>query len=246
MKIKKHIPNILSSSRLLSPLILIPLILSGNLLGAVVALSCFFLTDALDGFLARKWHVQSELGAKIDAVADKVILSSLLIPIVITNPIMLITLILEGVIGSINIARKVNGGNPKTVQIGRIKMIIISLFMVFCYINKLVNIPKFLFDIFFSINTLFQMITASKYLEQGIKEKSLFSKKEKNLKKVMNNYDKKEELNLEKNNEKDIVIDDYKNNLLKQKEELIELKQELLSLNNQNNKLNISKVKVKK
>ena len=34
--------------------------------------------------------------------------------------------------------------------------------------------------------------------------------------------------------------------LLKQKEELIELKQELLSLNNQNNKLNISKVKVKK
>ena len=73
MKIKKHIPNILSSVRLLSPFVLTPVIMSGSYLLAIILLSGFLLTDAIDGFLARKWNVQSDLGVKLDAVADKII-----------------------------------------------------------------------------------------------------------------------------------------------------------------------------
>jgi CDP-diacylglycerol--glycerol-3-phosphate 3-phosphatidyltransferase len=41
------------------------------------------LTDALDGYLARRWQVQSEFGAFLDPVADKLLVVSLLLTLAI-------------------------------------------------------------------------------------------------------------------------------------------------------------------
>ena len=228
MRLKKHIPNILSSTRLLSPFVLIPLILNGNLIGSVISLSGYLTTDALDGFLARKWHVQSDLGAKIDVVADKLILASLLVPIAVMNPLMIITLFLEGSISLVNVYRKIKGGNPKTIQFGRIKMVIISLFMVICYLSKLVMIPKILLNTFFAITTLFQMGTLYKYINCYLKEKENSLTNKENIEIVTSLEENKNNIELNSKNKKINLLE-------KEKKELLNLKDELLNLENDNN-----------
>jgi phosphatidylglycerophosphate synthase len=53
-------------------------------------------SDALDGWIARRWHVQSRTGAILDAVADKLFVLSALLTIAATGkfPLSLIPLLL--------------------------------------------------------------------------------------------------------------------------------------------------------
>ncbi|MCL2301346.1 MAG: CDP-alcohol phosphatidyltransferase family protein [Firmicutes bacterium] len=67
---KRHIPNILSASRvILSPLLLIPAIVSRPAIYLPLYI-IIFSTDILDGRIARRLHIESELGAKIDSAGD--------------------------------------------------------------------------------------------------------------------------------------------------------------------------------
>ncbi|MDR1465310.1 MAG: CDP-alcohol phosphatidyltransferase family protein [Oscillospiraceae bacterium] len=74
----KHVPNLLSLSRIPLSLVLIPIAL---LKKPVLFLAVYLvtgLTDVLDGWLARRYHWESKRGAKIDASADVVLMLSLL------------------------------------------------------------------------------------------------------------------------------------------------------------------------
>lgn len=69
-------PNLLSAARV--PLaVAFPLVVShrGAALGVLAAAA---LTDVLDGFLARRWHQATPLGALVDGITDKVFGVSLL------------------------------------------------------------------------------------------------------------------------------------------------------------------------
>ena len=76
---KQEIPNILTLSRLLSPIIIIPLVLKNKYNLALIFILIFALTDLLDGYIARKYNYVSKLGREIDPVCDKIFLGSLLI-----------------------------------------------------------------------------------------------------------------------------------------------------------------------
>jgi len=227
MKIKKHIPNILSSLRLASPFVLIPLILSGNYLTLGILLSCFFATDALDGFLAKKWNVVSELGAKLDATADKLMLGSFLVPLLLNNPLISINLVLEALISGVNVSRMLSGGKPKTVQIGRIKMVGICIFVILSYLIKAITIPSAIYNVSFAITTLLQVFTLSKYINDAIKEKNELNKvlKEEGDNDLVENVENNlnEELQLYNSLEKVDLLE-------KQKEELIKMREQLLNI----------------
>jgi CDP-diacylglycerol--glycerol-3-phosphate 3-phosphatidyltransferase len=70
MNASANIPNILSASRLImAPLMIVAAIVdSPHAFAALYAAN--LLTDALDGFLARRMHVESELGATLDSRGD--------------------------------------------------------------------------------------------------------------------------------------------------------------------------------
>ena len=75
----KRAPSIISFSRLLLVGVLWWLALTlpqKNVVFAAVFLFCVA-TDALDGYVARKWHLASNLGAKLDNVADTLVYLSL-------------------------------------------------------------------------------------------------------------------------------------------------------------------------
>jgi cardiolipin synthase (CMP-forming) len=70
------VPNQITLLRLgFLPFFLI-LVLYEEYQGALVVLVFVALTDAIDGFLARRLHQKSALGAYLDPIADKLLLSS--------------------------------------------------------------------------------------------------------------------------------------------------------------------------
>jgi cardiolipin synthase (CMP-forming) len=70
------IPNLLSLFRMgLVPLFIIAMV-DGDPRKALAFFMAAGITDALDGFIARFWHQQSPLGAYLDPIADKLLLTA--------------------------------------------------------------------------------------------------------------------------------------------------------------------------
>ena len=87
----KQIPNLLTFSRLIAPLIIIPLIILKYYYTAMIITVCFALTDLIDGRIARKYNVVSEFGRQLDPVCDKVFVGGIIIPLVFNNKLLIIS-----------------------------------------------------------------------------------------------------------------------------------------------------------
>ena len=82
------IPNLLSLFRLTLIPVYMTIYLEGRYLlaGAILALSC--LTDLLDGWVARRFHMVTELGKLLDPLADKATQLSLTVCLSLRHPIL--------------------------------------------------------------------------------------------------------------------------------------------------------------
>lgn len=65
-----NIPNLISGFRLLAAPVMLYLAWIGRPVGFLVLLAISLITDAIDGFLARRLNWQSELGARLDSWGD--------------------------------------------------------------------------------------------------------------------------------------------------------------------------------
>ena len=115
--IKKELPNILTTLRLL----VVPFFwwhfLRGNAILSTVLFSSACITDALDGFLARRWHVESRYGKIIDPIADKLlVLSSLILYGIKYNLLMILPIILESSIALVNIKKYLNNIDKNKIK----------------------------------------------------------------------------------------------------------------------------------
>lgn len=89
MKIDKNLPNYLTFMRILSiPIIIVTFYFQdsklAHRLGAIIFLIAA-LTDFLDGYIARKFSLISNLGKMLDPIADKVLIGSVLLMLVKFN-----------------------------------------------------------------------------------------------------------------------------------------------------------------
>ena len=76
------LPTKLTVTRILLTFVIIGLLLSAGWVAKAAALVGFLiasLTDWLDGYLARRWHQTSALGALLDPIADKVLVLGMFI-----------------------------------------------------------------------------------------------------------------------------------------------------------------------
>lgn len=85
-----NIPNSLSLARIC----MIPLFVAAYFLpynwGVIVAIAIFIIccfTDFLDGFIARKYNMVTDLGKLLDPIADKILVCAALFCVVATNPL---------------------------------------------------------------------------------------------------------------------------------------------------------------
>lgn len=72
----KHIPNILTALRILLVPVFIYFILTGEYTVAAAIFITAGVTDGIDGFIARRYNLRTELGALLDPLADKFLLVS--------------------------------------------------------------------------------------------------------------------------------------------------------------------------
>lgn len=67
---RSSLPNLLSAVRILLMPTALVVAMAGSKLWFAVLLSVALATDALDGYLARRLHAESEFGRKLDSAAD--------------------------------------------------------------------------------------------------------------------------------------------------------------------------------
>ena len=77
----KHIPNIISMSRII--LLIVLFFVFHNVSLFIVLYIICGLSDILDGYVARKTNTQSELGARLDSIADFILFVVITVAVII-------------------------------------------------------------------------------------------------------------------------------------------------------------------
>ena len=188
---KKQIANILTMSRLLAPIVILPAMFTGHLYLSFAMMSLFALTDAFDGYFARKYNAVSNFGKDLDAFTDKIFAITLIVPMIMTQPLVWINLLFETIISSIIIYSKYKNNEPRTIKIGKIKTISLSLAIILSYLSLLVPINSLVINFSLITTSILQLITSYEYI---------------------NIHRKKENLKKSKIENKDIKISDADNN----------------------------------
>ena len=169
---KKYIPNILTTYRLVVAL-LIPFLFFKNYYNLLTILFITaLLSDSIDGFLARKWHVTSTYGKLCDIVGDKLLaLLSSITFIIAVNRYFIITLILELVICFVNMINVIKSGalknndfsNHKSSLCGKLKTVFLFVSLFFGYISYKFKVFDILILPLIIITGLMQILTAINY-----------------------------------------------------------------------------------
>jgi CDP-diacylglycerol--glycerol-3-phosphate 3-phosphatidyltransferase len=82
---RPNLPNTLTLFRILMVPLLMVFMLTDSLASDIVALVVFLaaaVSDFLDGFIARRWHQTTALGAFLDPLADKLLVTAALVSLV--------------------------------------------------------------------------------------------------------------------------------------------------------------------
>ena len=163
---RKQIPNTLTLIRgFLAPFTIIPAVLNKNLYLAFALIAICGLTDCFDGWYARKYNAQSEFGADLDAICDKLFVLTLTFPLAFeyTSWIVLI-LVLELIIALINSLYRIKGIDARSSIIGKVKTVVLDCSIALCYLDYLINIPDLAITIVTVLTNLMQLITIIGYI----------------------------------------------------------------------------------
>src|SRR5574344_1003429 len=157
--------NAITLFRLLGAFILIPVYFMFDLKVASIFSLTLFLTDLIDGFLARKFKVSTFFGSSMDALSDKVLGSVSLGILSSVSSLMFVPLAIEILVPIANFIAYKNNANIKSSKIGKIKtwalgITVIGSFITALYDNNSVIIISYLA----ALATTFGVLTLIDYI----------------------------------------------------------------------------------
>ncbi|MBQ8132102.1 MAG: CDP-alcohol phosphatidyltransferase family protein, partial [Bacilli bacterium] len=164
-------------SRIVFSILLLFIMDKINSLKLLGIIALFLLTDQLDGFLARKFKVQSLFGAVADTLADKILCLTLLIPIFKEEEVASLLIIGELGIALVNGFASIKGKLTKASLIGKAKMWILSINIVLGILAIGNHIPVCIFNWVTMITFLVQAKVLVDYIQTIRKEKPMKRKK---------------------------------------------------------------------
>ncbi len=168
---KKFIPNILTCSRIFLTPVILTLGLTNHIWTLIILAIIVALTDFFDGRLARKYNVVSSLGAKLDAIADKVLAIGLLFLLIYRNPAFFYALILEVIIGSLNLYFYLRKKIAISLLVGKIKTWFIFITIILGFVNVLFPSLNFKINWLVYITCAVQIVTLLSYIIYNVKVK---------------------------------------------------------------------------
>lgn len=147
-KLKKILVNSITGLRALGSLAIIPIFKACGSIPAALAATGFFLTDFIDGQLARRLHVQSFFGSLLDSLSDKAFGIICLVLLALENPIYWTILAGEVAIVYANYKSAQKGNNIQSSFAGKAKTCLLGATIVgsfFCLdAPSLKNILEFI------------------------------------------------------------------------------------------------------
>ena len=163
---RKQIPNLLTIIRgFLAPFTIIPAVLTNHIYVAFGLITFCGLTDCFDGWYARNYNAQSEFGADLDAICDKLFVLTLAFPLSFqyTSWIVLI-LILELIISIINSHYRLKGIDARSSLIGKAKTVVLDFSIALCYFDYIINIPELAITIATVLTNIMQFASIVGYV----------------------------------------------------------------------------------
>lgn len=159
---KENLPNLLTLARIiLIPIFLLMTSLASMQCDAILRPAVVFaiasITDYLDGYLARKWHVVTNFGKFADPLADKMLVMSAFIMLVGINqaPAWVISVIIcrELAVTGLRLLLVENGGTVLAAAMpGKIKTVtqMLSIILLLCHVHFVGTIMLYV-ALFFTI-----------------------------------------------------------------------------------------------
>ena len=162
--LKKYIPNILTTLRIVLVPLMFYLGLTNHYKIFIALAVTVAILDYFDGFFARKWESTSALGMTLDAIADKIFAISLLILLIIKNPSFFYVLVFECFIALLNIYFFIKKKISASLLVGKIKTWIICITIIIGFIGLAIPYLSNLVNIVIIITVLLQITTLIGYV----------------------------------------------------------------------------------
>lgn len=160
-KIKKTIPNLITLSRIMVLILGFILFIKEKEEISICLYIYGSVSDAFDGYLARKWNAFSRFGSYLDAISDKFYaLSIIILSLINGNYLIILIAILELIISIINYKVIKKYGSTHTERVGKFKMtfeftlLILSLIMFKIKWLYYIYIPLLLLTLYFGIQSI--------------------------------------------------------------------------------------------
>ena len=131
-KLKRNIPNIITISRIVSLILGFVFFIKNKIILSLIFYIYGAVSDALDGYFARKLSAYSKFGQYLDAISDKLYFLSLIIILLIYKYyLIVIPLIIELIISAINYLILKKNKKVFTERVGKYKttLLIIELIL---------------------------------------------------------------------------------------------------------------------
>ncbi len=125
-------PNLVTLARIALVPVALVFLAGGHRLAAVAALLVMFVSDGLDGYLARKLGRVTELGKILDPAADKIAVAAVLVYLVVAGefPLWVLLLVvardLAIVLGGLAIVRK-SRSVPQSLMAGKVAVVVLGV-----------------------------------------------------------------------------------------------------------------------
>lgn len=172
-KRRKQIPNILTLIRgVFAPITIIPAVSQGHIYVAFALIAICSLTDTFDGWYARKFNAQSEFGALLDAICDKLFVLTLTFPLVfIYTKWIIAILMLEFTISAINTYTRLKGYDAHSSMIGKFKTLVLDSSIALCYLDFILPVPDQILGVTSIFTNIMQVLTVVDYQKIYLKQR---------------------------------------------------------------------------
>lgn len=170
------IVNLITFSRIIGSIFLFPLYFSlgPKIIGIILAI--LFLTDWIDGYLARKFKVSTFFGSIMDTICDKLIAIVACTVLCFLNPYMIYSIIVEALIALVSALNVTQNNTAKASYVGKVKMWILSMCVVVGFF--ICKPDKDLINLFVFIPAIvFELITFYGYLKKVLSGKFIVTNK---------------------------------------------------------------------
>lgn len=166
-KLKRNIPNIITISRIISLILGFIFFLNNK-----IVLSIFFyvyggISDAFDGYFARKLSAYTKFGQYLDAISDKLYFLSLIIILLIYgNYLVILPLIMEIIISIVNYLILKKNKKVFTERVGKFKTTLLMIDLIIGVLAIKINYFIYPYIVFLILTLYFHFQTIFAYINQ--------------------------------------------------------------------------------